>query len=58
MIAKISTKFNCTDVQLWAEIIRPQSLQYVAAPLMYFIPINKNEPFNEWIVGKTYNLKI
>ena len=58
MIAKISTKLNCTDVQLWSEIIKPQSLQYVASPLLYFIPINKDEQFNEWIVGKTYKLKL
>lgn len=58
MIAKISTKLNCTDVQLWSEIIKPQTLQYIAAPLLYFIPINNDEPFNEWIVGKTYKFKI
>lgn len=58
MIAKISTKLNCTDTQLWSEIIKAESLQYVASPLLYFIPINKDEPFNEWTVGRTYRLKI
>lgn len=58
MIAKIFTKLNFTDVQLQSEIIKPQTLQYIAEPLLCFIPINNDEPFNEWVVGKTYKFKI
>lgn len=58
MIAKITTKLNCTDLKLWSIILKPETLQYIASPILYFTPIHRDEPFNEWRVGKTYKLKI
>jgi hypothetical protein len=58
MLAQISTVFDCTAEQLWSEISRPASLRFVAAPLLHFEPLVAGELDDEWIVGKTYALRL
>ena len=58
MIARISTYFNCTEEELWEKIIEPKSLQFVASPILSFNPIVKGELDGEWVIGKTYELKL
>lgn len=58
MLARISTTFDCTAEQLWAEISRPASLRFVAAPLLHFEPLAAGDLDGEWVVGKTYPLRL
>ena len=58
MIAKISTILHTTPELLWTEIARPQSLQYVAAPLLYFLPASGTELNNDWEMNKEYHLDL
>ncbi|WKZ35136.1 MAG: hypothetical protein QY332_16095 [Anaerolineales bacterium] len=58
MLASISTTFDCTAEQLWDEISRPASLRFVAAPLLYFEPLVPGELDSDWVVGKTYALRL
>lgn len=58
MIARISTYFNCTEEQLWKRIIEPKSLQFVASPILDFTPLIKGELDGDWVVGRTYDLKL
>ena len=58
MLARISTTFDCTAEQLWDEISRPASLRFVAAPLLHFEPLVPGELDSEWVVGKTYALRL
>lgn len=58
MIARISSYFDCTEKKLWEKIIDPKSLQFVASPILSFRPLIKGELDVEWIIGKTYELKL
>jgi hypothetical protein len=58
MLARISTTFDSTTQQLWDEISRPASLRFVAAPLLHFEPLVPGELDGEWVVGKTYTLRL
>lgn len=58
MLARISTTFDCTAEQLWNEISRPASLRFVAAPLLHFESLVAGELDGEWVVGKTYALRL
>lgn len=58
MLARISTTFECTAEQFWDKIVEPKSLQYVAAPLLRFEPLVAGELDGEWIVGKTYEVRL
>jgi len=58
MIARISTYLPCSDEQLWEKIMDPKSLQFVAAPILQFIPAGKNELYREWKVDRNYELKL
>jgi hypothetical protein len=58
MFAHISTVFDCTPKQLWEEISRPSSLKFVSAPLLHFESLAEGELDNEWVVGKTYALRL
>jgi hypothetical protein len=58
MLARISTTFDCTVEQLWDEISRPASLRFVAAPLLHFEPLVPGDLESEWVVGKTYALRL
>ena len=58
MLARISTVFACTEKQLWDKIIEPKSLQFVAAPLLRFEPLVAGDLDGEWVVGKTYVVRL
>jgi hypothetical protein len=58
MLARISTAFDCTAEQLWDKISRPASLRFVSAPLLHFEPLVPGELDSDWVVGKTYALRL
>ncbi|WP_129677073.1 hypothetical protein [Candidatus Chloroploca sp. Khr17] len=58
MLARISTTFDATVDQLWQAISRPDSLRFVSAPLLHFEPLVPGELDDEWVVGKTYALRL
>lgn len=58
MLARISTTFDCTAQQLWEAISRPASLRFVAAPLLHFEPLVAGDLDGEWVVDKTYRLRL
>ncbi|MCX7792136.1 MAG: hypothetical protein N2378_15995 [Chloroflexaceae bacterium] len=58
MLARISTTFACTPEQLWDAISRPASLRFVAAPLLRFEPLVAGDLDREWVVGKTYAVRL
>jgi len=58
MIARISTIMNITPELFRAEIIKPQSLQYVAAPVLYFFPEEDTDLRSNWVINKEYNLRL
>ncbi len=58
MLARISTTFDCTAEQLWNEISRPASLRFVAAPFLHFESLVAGDLDSEWVVGKTYPLRL
>ena len=58
MIARISTYLSCSDEQLWEKIMDPKSLQFVASPILKFIPVGKNIFEKEWELNRDYVLKL
>ncbi len=58
MIARIRTILPCTESQLWQKISQPTSLQYVASPILGFVPARGDELTGQWRVGCTYRLKL
>jgi len=58
MIARISTYLDCSEERLWEKIMDPQSLQFIASPILSFQPPVKSDLEGEWIVGKSYELKL
>ncbi len=58
MRARISTTFDCAPEQLWDAISRPASLRFVAAPLLRFEPLVPGDLDREWVVGKTYAVRL
>lgn len=49
MIARISTHFACTEAALCRKIIAPESLQFVASPILCFVPEEAGAMDGEWI---------
>lgn len=58
MFARISTRLACTESELWKDISRPNSLQFVASPILRFEPIESEDLDHEWEVGRDYPLKL
>ena len=58
MLARISTNLACTRSELWEQISRPQSLRFVASPLLKFTPVEADALDGEWEVGRDYQLKL
>ncbi|MFO7550626.1 MAG: hypothetical protein R6W80_04415 [Haliea sp.] len=58
MIARISSHFPCNEIELWQRIIEPRSLQFVAAPLLTFVPVEAGALEGEWQVGRDYPLQL
>jgi hypothetical protein len=58
MLVKISTTLHCTKDELWKKIIEPKSLQFVASPILTFVPQNEGGLSGEWQVDTPYPLKL
>jgi hypothetical protein len=58
MFARISTQLACTESELWEKISKPESLQFVASPLLSFAPLEPGVLDSEWEVGREYLLKL
>tara|TARA_R100001143_G_scaffold63594_1_gene73190 strand:+ start:41448 stop:41897 length:450 start_codon:yes stop_codon:yes gene_type:complete len=58
MISRISTRLNCSEDELWKKIIEPASLQFVASPILSFVPIKEGTLTGEWQVDTPYPLKL
>lgn len=58
MIARISTIMSTTPESLWKEITKPQSLQYVAAPILHFFPTGDTDLNRDWEINREYNLAL
>jgi hypothetical protein len=58
MIARISTLLPCNEDELWEKIMDPKSLQFVASPILKFIPVGKNDLDKEWELNRDYDLKL
>ncbi len=58
MFVRISTQFDCAESELWQEISKPESLQFVASPLLSFTPVEPGMLNEEWEVGRDYPLKL
>jgi hypothetical protein len=58
MHARISTQLDCTERELWQLISKPQSLQFVASPVLDFTPLEPSALDGEWQVGRVYRLKL
>ncbi|MFW6327516.1 MAG: hypothetical protein ACOC2F_04315 [Bacteroidota bacterium] len=58
MIASISTVMNTTPEGLWNKIRKPKSLQYVAAPILSFLPQEDTDLSEDWQLDKEYKLKL
>ena len=58
MLARISTHLACTEARLWQKIMNPGSLQYVASPILTFIPAEVEGFDDTWQVERIYQLKL
>ena len=58
MLARISTRLACTEGKLWQRIVNPGSLQYVASPILTFVPAEEEGFDDEWQVGRVYHLNL
>jgi len=58
MIARIRTILSCTESELWQKISQPRSLQYVASPILGFVPARGDDLMSEWQIGREYRLKL
>lgn len=58
MIARIASEFPCSAATLWQRIIEPRSLQFVAAPLLYFEPVEGSALPARWQEGVAYALRL
>ena len=58
MRATIST-LMCSGVnRMWTELLKPDSLTKVSAPILYFTPQDGQPLPNTWEVGDTYALRL
>ncbi|MFO7846240.1 MAG: hypothetical protein ACQETF_11215 [Bacteroidota bacterium] len=58
MIARISTHLSCSETELWKKIEKPKSLEFVAAPVLKFIPVGTDDFDDPWEINRDYNLKL
>jgi hypothetical protein len=58
MIARIRTILPCAESELWQKISQPRALQYVALPILNFVPARGDELTGEWLIGRVYRLKL
>ena len=58
MIARISTIMNTKPEIFWKLITKPQSLQYVAKPILFFVPTARDDLNGNWEINKEYRVKL
>lgn len=58
MIARISTQFQITHIKFWDLITQPDSLVYVSAPLLNFIPDDPEKFSLPWEIGVEYRVHL
>jgi hypothetical protein len=58
MLVKVSTTLSCSAGELWRKIIEPASLQFVASPILTFVPQNEGGLSGEWQVDTPYPLRL
>jgi hypothetical protein len=58
MLARIATQMSCTENELWQAIGRPDSLRFVASPLLAFVPLEPTAFDSEWEVGRRYPVRL
>lgn len=58
MHARISTRLSCTASELWQRIVDPRSLQFVASPILGFVPVDGGDLSGPWEVGRPYPLEL
>jgi hypothetical protein len=58
MLARISTTFDCKAEQLCDEISRAASRRFVTALLLHFEALVAGDLDGEWVVGRTYALRL
>ncbi len=58
MVATITTTLGSTPDRFWRLLSKPESLQYVSAPILAFRPIDQSGIDSEWRVGKLYRLSL
>jgi hypothetical protein len=58
MIVKVSSIIKTTPEILWEQIQRTKSLQYISAPILYFIPKKDTVLKDGWETNKEYNLSL
>ncbi|PIE81793.1 MAG: hypothetical protein CSA11_02685 [Chloroflexi bacterium] len=58
MFARISTQLNCTESELWEKISKLDSLQFIASPILTFVPMNPGASNSKWEVGQNYLFKL
>ena len=58
MLARISTQLHCTANELWQKISTPQSLQFVASPILTFVSVEPGVLDSAWEVDRDYALEL
>lgn len=58
MFVRISTHFNCTTSKLWEKISRPESLEFIASPILAFVSTSPEALNSDWRVGQNYSFKL
>ncbi len=58
MFARISTRLNCTESELWKRIRKPESLQFLASPIITFVPISPEILNDKWELDQSYLFKL
>jgi hypothetical protein len=58
LTARISTRLACSEDELWQKIIEPASLQFVASPVLRFVPVQEGGLSGEWQPGVPYPLRL
>lgn len=58
LTARISTRLACSEEALWQKIVEPASLQFVASPVLRFVPVQEGGLSGEWQAGVPYPLRL
>ncbi len=58
MFVEVSTQLPATESEFWEKISTQESLQFIAAPLVTFKPVNHESSHNTWEIGRNYLFKL